>query len=239
MTSLEDINDPSEVMNAALILFAKEFQLTTPTNNNQRTSSSPRNRQIAQPSMNMSQDRQIQNIGGNVQNPGVQNVGNQNGIVVVPGITNQNGTGNIVALRAEDQGEGMLLIFRLSCSLLKRKKQGFNFKQKNLTSWLLQEEQYTDLLDPIPNPQLNDSHVTFVAPSMMQSEGTVETSFAPNEETRAHQETVYSNLINQVAQVNMANCNMRVTNAELESELARYKIQERIEISQEKYDKFE
>ncbi|GKF21519.1 hypothetical protein Tco_0070157 [Tanacetum coccineum] len=48
MTSLEDINDPTEAMNAALILFAKAFQLTTPTNNNQRTSSNPRNRQIAQ-----------------------------------------------------------------------------------------------------------------------------------------------------------------------------------------------
>nr|GEZ91571.1 hypothetical protein [Tanacetum cinerariifolium] len=44
MTSLEDINDPTEAMNAALILFAKAFQLTTPTNNNQRTSSNPRNR---------------------------------------------------------------------------------------------------------------------------------------------------------------------------------------------------
>nr|GEX44763.1 hypothetical protein [Tanacetum cinerariifolium] len=65
MTSLEDINDPTEAMNAALILFAKAFQLTAPTNNNQRTSSNPRNRQIAQPVMNMSQDRQIQNVGRN------------------------------------------------------------------------------------------------------------------------------------------------------------------------------
>nr|GEW67365.1 hypothetical protein [Tanacetum cinerariifolium] len=43
MTSLEDINDPTEAMNAALILFAKAFQLFAPTNNNQRTSSNPRN----------------------------------------------------------------------------------------------------------------------------------------------------------------------------------------------------
>nr|GFB71682.1 hypothetical protein [Tanacetum cinerariifolium] len=57
-----------------------------------------------------------------------------------------------------------------------------------------------------PEPQLvpqNDSHVTSVAPSMVQSEGTVETSFATNEETRAHQETVYRNLVDQVAQFNM------------------------------------
>nr|GEX76981.1 hypothetical protein [Tanacetum cinerariifolium] len=78
----------------------------------------------------------------------------------------------------------------------------------------------------------NDNHVTSVAPSMVQSEGTVETSFAPNEETRAHQETVYRNLVDQVAQVNMINCNMRETNAKLKSELARYKIQEqRVEIN--------
>nr|GFC93413.1 hypothetical protein [Tanacetum cinerariifolium] len=68
MTSLEDINDPTEAMNIALILFSKAFQLTAPTNNNQRTSFNPRNRQIAQPVMNMSQDKQIQNIGGNSGN---------------------------------------------------------------------------------------------------------------------------------------------------------------------------
>nr|GFA40747.1 hypothetical protein [Tanacetum cinerariifolium] len=66
-----------------------------------------------------------------------------------------------------------------------------------------QEEQYTDLLEPIPEPQLvpqNDNHVTYVALSMVQSGGTVKTSYAPNEEIRAHQETVYHNLVDQVAQ---------------------------------------
>nr|GEZ53259.1 hypothetical protein [Tanacetum cinerariifolium] len=115
MTSLEDINDPTEAMNAALILFAKAFQLFAPTNNNQRTSSNPHNRQLAQPVMNMGQDRQIQNVGGTggnqlgqydgqvarnqqgfnawqngriqgAQNAGVQSGGNQNGLVVVPGL---------------------------------------------------------------------------------------------------------------------------------------------------------
>nr|GFC46724.1 hypothetical protein [Tanacetum cinerariifolium] len=32
--------------------------------------------------------------------------GNQNGLVVVPGIANQNGTGNVVAARAEGTGNG-------------------------------------------------------------------------------------------------------------------------------------
>ncbi|GJY11564.1 hypothetical protein Tco_0380873 [Tanacetum coccineum] len=43
-----------------------------------------------------------------VQNPGVQNVGNQNGLIVVPGISNQNpnGNGNVVAARAEGNAVG-------------------------------------------------------------------------------------------------------------------------------------
>nr|GEY31095.1 putative ribonuclease H-like domain-containing protein [Tanacetum cinerariifolium] len=77
----------------------------------------------------------------------------------------------------------------------------------------------------------NDNHVTSVALSMVHSRGTVETSSAPNEEIRTHQKTVYHNLVDQVAQVNRVNSNMRATNAKLKSELARYKIQEqRVEI---------
>nr|GEW79173.1 hypothetical protein [Tanacetum cinerariifolium] len=191
-----------------------------------------------------------------------------NGLVVVPGIANQNGTGNVVAARAEGtrnrnqarcyncRGLGHIArnctarprkrdvaYFRLSYSLLKRKKKEFNFKLKNLISWLLQASTSGTQHDKAPvydtdGSAENDNHVTFVAPSMGQSGGTVETSFAPNEETRAHQETVYQNLVDQVARVNMINCNMRATNAELKYELARYKIQEqRVKISQEKYDK--
>nr|GFD03518.1 hypothetical protein [Tanacetum cinerariifolium] len=150
----------------ALALMAKAFKLnySPPTNNNQRISSTPKNRQIAQPGMNMGQGRQMQMIGGNggnqfrqysgqnagnlngynevqnvenqvaqnprvqnvgrllnrnvknqngyngvqdvrslvvqdaVQNPGVQNVGNQNGLIVVSRIANQNPNrnGNVV-----------------------------------------------------------------------------------------------------------------------------------------------
>nr|GEY51317.1 copia protein [Tanacetum cinerariifolium] len=76
--SSSNINDPTEAMNAAFILFAKAFQLTAPTNNNQRTSSNPHNRQIAQPVINMSQDRQIQNVGGNDGNQFGQYAGQVN-----------------------------------------------------------------------------------------------------------------------------------------------------------------
>nr|GEX58515.1 hypothetical protein [Tanacetum cinerariifolium] len=62
--------DPTTVMNMALALMEKSFKLnySTPTNNNQRISSNPRNRQIAQPRMNMGQDRQMQMVGGNSGN---------------------------------------------------------------------------------------------------------------------------------------------------------------------------
>ncbi|GJU42497.1 hypothetical protein Tco_1195454 [Tanacetum coccineum] len=54
-------------MNMALVLMAKSFKLnySTPTNNNQRILSNPHNRQIAQSSMNLGQDRQMQMVKGN------------------------------------------------------------------------------------------------------------------------------------------------------------------------------
>ncbi|GKC41723.1 hypothetical protein Tco_1059445 [Tanacetum coccineum] len=50
MPNPKDITDPTTAMNMALVLMAKAFKLnySTPTNNNQRISSNPRNRQIAQ-----------------------------------------------------------------------------------------------------------------------------------------------------------------------------------------------
>nr|GEW27712.1 hypothetical protein [Tanacetum cinerariifolium] len=65
----KDITDPTTAMNIALALTAKAFKLnySTPTNNNQRISSNPRNRQIAQPRMNMGQDRQMQTVGARAE----------------------------------------------------------------------------------------------------------------------------------------------------------------------------
>nr|GEZ45668.1 reverse transcriptase domain-containing protein [Tanacetum cinerariifolium] len=113
------------------------------------------------------------------QNASVQRGGNHNGLVVVTGNANQSGTGNVVAARAEG---------------IQLQAEEFDF--------VAAAEQYTDLLEPIPEPQLvpqNDNHVTSISPSMVHSGGTVETSSAPNEEIRSHQETVYRNLVDQVA----------------------------------------
>nr|GFB95301.1 hypothetical protein [Tanacetum cinerariifolium] len=55
----------------------------------------PRNRQIAQPGMNMGQDRQMQMVGGIGGNQfRVQNGLNQNGLIGVQGNGNQNQIGN-------------------------------------------------------------------------------------------------------------------------------------------------
>nr|GEZ80520.1 hypothetical protein [Tanacetum cinerariifolium] len=114
MKNLEDITDPTTAMNMALSLMAKAFKLnySTPTNNNQRISSNPRNRQIAQLGMNMGQDRQMQMIGGNVGNQfrqyARQNVRNQNWPIGVQGNRNHNqvGNGNIMAVHGEGNAAG-------------------------------------------------------------------------------------------------------------------------------------
>nr|GFB93188.1 hypothetical protein [Tanacetum cinerariifolium] len=135
MTNPEDITDPTTAMNMALALMAKAFKLnySTPTNNSQRISSNPRNRQIAQPGMNMGQDRQMQMIGGNggnqfrqyagqntgnlnrynevqnvrnqvAQNLRVLNIGNQNGLIGVQGNGTQNQIGNGNLVAARAEG---------------------------------------------------------------------------------------------------------------------------------------
>nr|GEX18754.1 Gag-Pol polyprotein [Tanacetum cinerariifolium] len=189
--------------------------------------------EIAQPVMNMGQDQQIQNVGGNggnkfeqyvgqvaqnqqgfnawhnggiqgAQNAGMQSGGNQNGLVVVPGIANQSGSGNVVAARAEGTGIGNQARAPIyDTDGLVEVHLNDNRYDNEIFNMFTQEEQYTDLLEPIPEPQLgpqNDNHVTYVAQSMVHNGGTVETSSAPNEEIRTHQETVYRNLVDQVAQ---------------------------------------
>nr|GEY60713.1 hypothetical protein [Tanacetum cinerariifolium] len=122
-------------MNMALALMTKAFKLnySTPTNNNQRISLNPRNRQIAQPGMNMGQDRQMLMIGGSggnqfrqyaeqnagnlngynevqtignqvAQNPRVQNVGTHNGLIGVQGNGIQNQIGNGNLVAARAEG---------------------------------------------------------------------------------------------------------------------------------------
>nr|GEY82816.1 hypothetical protein [Tanacetum cinerariifolium]GEZ08963.1 hypothetical protein [Tanacetum cinerariifolium] len=98
----------------ALVLMAKEFTLkdTTQTNNNQRSSSNPRNMHILEPGMNMDQDRQMLIVEDNVRNQFKLNAGQIAGIQnrhnVVQNVKNQNGNGNVAAAQAEGNGNGII-----------------------------------------------------------------------------------------------------------------------------------
>nr|GEU76228.1 hypothetical protein [Tanacetum cinerariifolium] len=318
MPNPKDITDPTTAMNMALALMAKAFKLnySTPTNNNQRISSNPRNRQIAQPGMNMGQDRHmqmvgVQNVGNQViqnatQNPRVQNIGNQNGLIGVPGNANQNLNRNVghfarnctVKPRRRDAAylHTQLLIAQKEEARIKLQVKEFDLmataadldeiEEVNANSILManlqqastsgtqtdkalvydsdgldevhnyencydneifnmftQEEQYTELLEPIPEPHQvpqNDYNVIFEGFSVEHSGETVEQHPINVEETRALYDSLYQNLAIKVKKVNTVNHKLKETNVDLTIELARVKNQEKcFEICQEKYDKLE
>nr|GEU37538.1 hypothetical protein [Tanacetum cinerariifolium] len=286
MPNLEDITDPTTAMNMTLALMAKAFKLnySTPTNNNQRISSNPRNRQIAQPGMNMSQDRHIQMVGGNGGNQfrqyAGQNVGNLNGYNDVWNVGNQNPNrnGNLVAACAEGNATGhngnqtrcynyrevadldeikeVNANYILMTNLQQASTSGTqtdkalvydsdgsaeihnyeNFYDNEIFNMFTQEEQYTELLEPIPEPHQvpqNDNNVISEASSVEQNGGTVEQHPANVEETRVLYDSLYNNLAIEVEKVNTVNRKLSETNAELTTELARFKNQEKCsEISQ-------
>nr|GFB49008.1 hypothetical protein [Tanacetum cinerariifolium] len=104
-------------------------------------------------------------------------------------------------------------------------------------------EEYTELLKPIPEshqvPQ-NDNDVISNDTSVEQGVETVEQLSTNFEETRALYESLYQNRAIKVEKVNSVNRKLKETNADLTTELARFKNQERcFEISQETYDKLE
>nr|GFA79863.1 hypothetical protein [Tanacetum cinerariifolium] len=118
-----------------------------------------------------------------------------------------------------------------------------NCNDNEIFNMFTQEEQYTELLEPIPEPHQvphNDNIVIFEDSSVEQSGGTVEQHPANVEEIRALYDSLYNNLAIEVKKVNKVNRKLKETNAELATELARLKDQEKcFEISQEKYDKLE
>nr|GEX66004.1 hypothetical protein [Tanacetum cinerariifolium] len=147
-----------------------------------------------------------------VQNAGMQSGGNQNGLVIVLEIANQSGTGNVIAARAEGTGNGNqarcyncrgLGHIARNCTARPRRRDAAYFQtqllitQKEEAEIQLQTEEFYFMAaastsgtqhDRAPvydtdGSAENDNHVTSVAPSTVQSRGTVETSFAPNEET--------------------------------------------------------
>ncbi|GKG51511.1 hypothetical protein Tco_0541895, partial [Tanacetum coccineum] len=67
-----------------------------------------------------------------------------------------------------------------------------------------QEEQYTELLEPIHEPYQvlqNDSNVIYEVSSSEQGSGIVEQHPVTGEETRAYQESLFHNLVAEVEKV--------------------------------------
>ncbi|GKB64035.1 hypothetical protein Tco_0920221 [Tanacetum coccineum] len=252
--------------------------------------------------MNIDQDRQmlmvddnvgnqfrenaVQNVGhlvwqNVVQNQGIQNVGNQNGLSVILGITNQHGNGNIAqeeeAGIQSTQEEFDFMATTDACEETERANANYtlennlqqastsctqsdkapvydsdglaevhlskNCYDNDIFNMFTQEEQYTELLELIPEPhqvQQNDSNVISAISSVEQGGGTVEQHLVNVEETRVLYDSLYKNLAIETKKVNLVNRKLRETNAKLTIELARYKNQEKcFKISQKKYDKLE
>nr|GEV95653.1 retrovirus-related Pol polyprotein from transposon TNT 1-94 [Tanacetum cinerariifolium] len=219
------------------------------------------------------------------QNPRVQNVGNQNGLIGVPGNANQNGNGNLVAARAKGNAAGHngnqircyncrgvadldeIKEVNANCILMANLQQAStsgtqtdkapvydsngsaevhdyeNCNDNEIFNMFTQEKQYIELLEPIPEPHQvpqNDHNVISEVTSVKQSGKTVEQHPANFEKTRALYDSLYQNLAIEVEKVNTVNRKLKETNADLTTELARFKNQEKcFEISQEKYDKLE
>nr|GEY83758.1 hypothetical protein [Tanacetum cinerariifolium] len=210
MPNPKDITDPTTAMNMTLALMAKAFRLnySTPTNNNQRISSNPRNWQIAQPGMNMGQDRQMQMVGGNGGNQfrqyAGQNAGNLIGYNDVQNIRNQHVLRkmqrefDLMAAAADlDEIKEVNANYILMANLQQASTSSTqsdkalvydsdgsaevydyeNCNDNEIFNMFTQEEQYTEILKPIPEqhqvPQ-NDSDVISEVTSVEQGGETVE-----------------------------------------------------------------
>nr|GEZ85478.1 hypothetical protein [Tanacetum cinerariifolium] len=221
-----------------------------------------------------------------VQNPRVQNVRNQNGLIGVQGNGNQNqiGNGNLVAARAEGNAAGQnrdqircynyrgeeagiqlqaeeydlmaaaadldeIEEVNANCILMANLQQAStsgtqtdsahvydsegsaevheNCDDNEIFNMFTQEEQYTELLEPILEshhvPQ-NDNNIISEDTSVEQDGETVEQHPGNFEETRALY--IYHNLATEVEKVNSINRKLKETNTDLTTELARYKNQE-------------
>nr|GFB10671.1 hypothetical protein [Tanacetum cinerariifolium] len=160
-----------------------------------------------------------------------QNTGNLAGYNDVIG--NQIGNGNLVAALAEGNAAGQNGN-QIRCYNYRgvdgSAEVHENCDDKDIFNMFTQEEQYTELLEPIPEshqvPQ-NDNNVISEDISVEQGGETVEQHPVNFEETRALYESLYQNLAIKVEKVNSVNRKLKETNADMTTELARYKNKER------------
>nr|GFA79132.1 hypothetical protein [Tanacetum cinerariifolium] len=105
-----------------------------------------------------------------------------------------------------------------------------NYYDDEIFNMFTQKEQYTELLEPIHEPHQvtqNDSNVISEDSSVEQSGRTVKQHPVNVRKTRALYDSLYNNLAIEVEKVNTVNRKLKETNAELTTELARFKNQEK------------
>ncbi|GJT92289.1 retrovirus-related pol polyprotein from transposon TNT 1-94 [Tanacetum coccineum] len=180
--------------------------------------------QIAQPGMNLGQDRQMQMVGGNGENQfrysesgyseSTRAEGNDNG--------NENNRNQVRCYNYRGIGDlDKIEEVNANCILIANLQQAStsgnqtdnapiydsdgsaevhhskNCYDNDIFDMFTQVEQYTELLEPISEPhqvQQNDSNVISIVSSMEQCGGTVEQNPAIVEETHAYFESLYNNL---------------------------------------------
>nr|GEZ87120.1 hypothetical protein [Tanacetum cinerariifolium] len=200
-----------------------------------------------------------------VQNPGIQIVKNMNGLSVVSIIVNQYGNINVVTTPAEGNVMNAAYL-QLQLQIDQEEEARIQSSQeefKFMVAANASEETYRVKANCILENNLqqastsgtqsdkapvydsdgsaeNDSNVISEVSNIEQGGGTVEQHPVNVKETRALYDSLYNNLLIEVEKVNTVNHKLRETNADLTTELARYKNQEKcFEISQKKYDKLE
>nr|GEW96447.1 hypothetical protein [Tanacetum cinerariifolium] len=113
-----------------------------------------------------------------------------------------------------------------------------NCYDNEIFNMFTQEKHYIELLEPIPEPlqvPQNDNNVTSEVTSVEHSGETVEQHPINVEETRALYDLLCQNLAIEVEKVNSVNRKLKKTNADLTTELARFKNQEKCD--EWKYEK--
>ncbi|GKC51391.1 hypothetical protein Tco_1074136 [Tanacetum coccineum] len=108
--------------------------------------------------------------------------------------------------------------------------QSRNYYNNEIFNVFTQEEQYTELLEPINEPhstQQDNNNIISADSNVEHNRGTVNPNPATVEETCAYLESLYNNLVIEVEKVNMVNRKMKEKNDDLTTELASYKEQEK------------
>nr|GEX70301.1 hypothetical protein [Tanacetum cinerariifolium] len=230
-----------------LVLMAKAFKLnySTPNNNNQRVSSNPHNRKIAQPGIRRYNYGGLGHLARNCKvRPRRRDVAYlQTQLLIAQKeearIQLQAEEFDLMAAATnldeiEDVNANCILMANLQQALTSGTQTDKapiydsdgsakvhhleNCYYNDIFNMFTQEERYTKLLEPIPKPhqvQQNNSNVISEVSIVEQDGGTVEQHPTTIKEKRAYFESLYNNLAIEVEKVNTVNRKLRETNADL------------------------